>query len=75
MFNNWYKIKGISKEMYEVWKGELREDIVAWESGNDAHLRIKLNPISAFLLRRQMRKWNSKNVGCIQLIKLEECEA
>lgn len=70
----WYKITGIDREMFEVWKEDLREDILTWETGKEVNLRINLSVIGAFLLRRQMKKWNSNNVGCIKLIKLKECE-
>lgn len=75
MFKKWYKITGISKEMHEVWKKDMRDDLVTWEDSKGPHFRINLSIIGAFLLRRQMKKWNSDNIGCIRLIKLKECEA
>ena len=31
MFKKWYAIKGITNELFDVWKNDLRSDILWWK--------------------------------------------
>lgn len=60
MFEKWYKIVGLTKELAENWKGELRQDIIVWEENGNIEARIKLNPVEAIHMERLMKKNNKQ---------------
>lgn len=60
MFTNWYEIKGMTKELYEAWKDDLRKDIIIWEENGGIKAQINLNILEAFRLSRQMERNNEK---------------
>lgn len=60
MFEKWYKIVGLTKELAENWKGELRQDIIVWEENGNIEARIKLNPVEAIRMERLMKKNNKQ---------------
>lgn len=60
MFEKWYKIVGLTKELAENWKGELRQDIIVWEENGNIEARIKLNPVEAIRMGRLMKKNNKQ---------------
>ena len=69
MCTKWYKIKGISKELYEEWKDDIREDIVVREENGEYQFRIRLTRFEAFCMRRQIKKTNLNNPVCLRLEK------
>lgn len=60
MFERWYKIKGITKELFENWKNELRTDIITWEDGDGIEARIRLNWIEAKILEYRIKLNNNR---------------
>lgn len=60
MFVKWYKIVGLSEELAENWKEDLRDDIIVWKEGNDVEVRIRLNLIEALRMAYLMRKNNKE---------------
>lgn len=60
MFVKWYKIVGLSEELAENWKEDLRDDIIVWKEGNDVEARIRLNLIEALRMAYLMRKNNKE---------------
>ena len=74
MLGKWYKILGVSNELLEIWKDDLREDIVVWKKNDDVHLRIRLNWFEAFRMRLAMRRINLKQPVALRLVKLKKTE-
>lgn len=60
MFEKWYKIVGLSKELANNWKSELREDIIVWEENDKLEARIRLNPIEAIRMDYLMKVNNKQ---------------
>ena len=60
MFEKWYKIVGLSKELATNWKNELREDIIVWEENDKLEARIRLNPIEAIRMDYLMKVNNKQ---------------
>ena len=61
MFEKWYKIVGLTKELANCWRAELRQDIIVWEEKNgDIEARIRLNPIEATQMRFMMKRNNKQ---------------
>ena len=60
MFEKWYKIVGLSKELANNWKGDLRQDIIVWEENGKLEARIRLNPIDAIRMDRLMKENNKQ---------------
>ena len=72
MFNAWYSLRGVSRELFEEWKDVLREDILWWEdeTGN-VHMRIKLNIIESIKMRKDIRAFNElHDMTKLELVKL-----
>lgn len=74
MMGKWYKITGISKEVFESWKDNLRDDVIAWTKGDEINLRIRLNWFEAFRMRMCMRKINLHNPIVLGLERVGEEE-
>ena len=56
MFKKWYAIKGITNELFDVWKNDLRSDILWWkEPEEETQLRIRLPLIEAIKMRILIR--------------------
>ena len=72
MFERWYKITGLTKELLTGWDKDLRKDIIIWiEDNNVVQARIRLNPIEAFCMRRRMERNNEEqSYYKLQLIRL-----
>lgn len=72
MFESWYKITGLTKELLGSWGDYLRSDIIVWIGDNDViQARIRLNPIEAFHMSRRMKRNNeAQPYYNLQLIKL-----
>lgn len=70
----WYKILGISKDLLEAWKDDLREDVVVWEKNDDVHIRIRLNWLEAIHMRLSMMRINLKQPVALRLVKLKKTE-
>lgn len=72
MFESWYKITGLTKELLGSWGDYLRSDIIVWIGDNNVvHARIRLNPIEAFNMSRRMKRNNeAQPYYNLQLIKL-----
>ena len=72
MFNAWYSLRGVSRELFEGWKDVLREDILWWEDETgDVHMRIKLNFVESIKMRKDIRAFNELHVTTkLKLIKL-----
>lgn len=60
MFEKWYKIVGLTRELYESWKEDLREDIIVYEENGNVEARILLNPFEAIRLNLLMEDNNKK---------------
>lgn len=60
MFEKWYKILGLTRELYESWKEDLREDIIVYEENGNIEARILLNPFEAIYLNILMEDNNKK---------------
>lgn len=60
MFEKWYKIVGLTRELYESWKEDLREDIIVYEENGNIEARILLNPFEAIHLNLLMEDNNKK---------------
>lgn len=60
MFGKWYKIVGLSEELVNNWKEDLRKDIVIWKENDGIEARINLNPIEAAQMTYLMRKNNKE---------------
>lgn len=69
MEGKWYRITGISKEQYELWKDDLREDILVWRAGENMDLRIRLTWFQAIRMKLAMLRINMKNPIRLQLKK------
>ena len=72
MFENRYAIKGITNELFENWKNDLRTDILWWEfPGEDVQLRIKLSIIEAIKMKYLISKYNKEQAHCdLKLVKV-----
>ena len=72
MFNAWYSLGGVSRELCEGWKGVLREDILWWEDETgDVHMRIKLNIFESIKMRKDIRAFNElHDMTKLELVKL-----
>lgn len=72
MFESWYKITGLTKELLGAWGDYLRSDIIVWIGDNNViQARIRLNPIEAFNMSRRMKRNNeAQPYYNLQLIKL-----
>ena len=71
MFNKWYAINGITNELFDVWKNDLRSDILWWkESEEETQLRIRLPLIEAIKMRILIRQFNKKNMMSLQLVRM-----
>ena len=60
MFEKWYKIVGLTKELYEGWKDEMRQDIIVWEENGNIEARIRLHPFEAIYMNNLMEKNNKQ---------------
>ena len=61
MFSKWYAIKGITSEMYNEWKDNMRQDILAFEDGKGVvHIHIKLTLIEALWMRHLIYRNNKR---------------
>lgn len=60
MFEKWYKIEGITVELYNTWNKDLRKDIVIWIENNKLEARIKLGWFQAIRFKRSMSRNNKK---------------
>lgn len=60
MFEKWYKIAGLTKELADNWKDEFREDVIIWEENDKVEARIRLNPIEAIRIGKLMRQNNKQ---------------
>ena len=60
MFEKWYKIVGLSKELANNWKDDLRQDIIVWEENGKVEVRIRLNPIDAIRMDCLMKENNKQ---------------
>ena len=64
MFEKWYEIKGITPEMYEQWKDNMRTDVITYKKGNKVVVSMLLNPVEAYLVRKQIEQHN-KNANYV----------
>lgn len=66
MFKNWYKLTGVSNELFGQWKENLRNDILWWidESG-DVEMRIQLPIWAAAKMKRQIEEFNAVHEYCL----------
>lgn len=60
MFGKWYKIVGLTDELFEVWKNDLRKDVIIWKENGNIEARINLNPIQAIHMERLINKNNKQ---------------
>lgn len=60
MFEKWYKIEGINKKLADMWKADLRRDIIIWEENGIVEARIRLNPMEAFRMNHLMTENNKQ---------------
>ena len=71
MFKKWYAIKGITNKLFDVWKNDLRSDILWWkEPEEETQLRIRLPLIEAIKMRILIRQFNKKNMLSLQLVRM-----
>ena len=72
MFKKWYAIKGITNELFDAWKNDLRSDILWWkEPEEETQLRIRLPLIEAIKMRILIRQFNKKNLLSLQLVRMQ----
>ena len=72
MFEKWYAIKGITNELFDAWKNDLRSDILWWkEPEEETQLRIRLPLIDAIKMRILIRQFNKKNMLSLQLVRMQ----
>ena len=65
MFEKWYKLTGISKELFDSWKDDLRQDILWWEEAGEVQMRIKLPVWKALRMKKQIEEFNLLHENCI----------
>lgn len=71
MFEKWYAIKGITNELFDAWKNDLRGDILWWkEPEEEAQLRIRLPLVEAIKMKILIRQFNKKNMLSLQLVRI-----
>ena len=71
MFNKWNAINGITNELFDAWKNDLRSDILWWkEPEEETQLRIRLPLIEAIKMRILIRQFNKKNMMSLQLVRM-----
>ena len=72
MFEKWYAIKGITNELFDAWKNDLRGDILWWKEPEEeeAQLRIKLPLVEAIKMKILIRQFNKKNMLSLQLVRM-----
>ena len=72
MFEKWYAIKGITNELFDAWKNDIRGDI-RWckEPEEEAQLRIKLPLVEAIKMKILIRQFNKKNMLSLQLVRMQ----
>ena len=71
MFKGYYEIKGITPELFNEWKKDMREDILVWEKNGVVHAHIILSRIEAIWMQFQMRRFNKKqNSYQLQLVRI-----
>lgn len=63
-----YRIVGITPDMYEAWKDNLREDLIIYEKYGKTQIRIMLTWFEALIMRIRMIRYNLNN-SCV--LKLE----
>ena len=71
----WYRITGITEEMYEAWKDELRTDLIVWKEDDVVCVRALFNPLEALLMKVQMWFANKKCKTNFQLKELKGSQA
>lgn len=60
MFEKFYEIIGITPEMLNNWKDEMRKDIITWEQDGIVHAHISLTPLEALRMRYQIYRNNKQ---------------
>lgn len=60
MFEKWYKIVGLTEGLVNDWQNELREDLIIWKENDNLEARIRLNPIEAIRMGRDMKNYNKQ---------------
>ena len=72
MFNAWYSLRGVSRELFEGWKDVLREDILWWEDEvGKIHMRMNLNIFQAMKMKRDVKAFNELHSEMqLELVKL-----
>ena len=72
MFNAWYSLRGVSRELFEGWKDVLREDILWWEDEvGKIHMRMNLNRFQAMKMKRDVKAFNELHSEMqLELVKL-----
>ena len=67
-----YVISGITDQLAERWGKDFREDLKLYRNVEDKILaEIKLSFIEAIVMKREMKKYNSKNSCKLELIKVK----
>ena len=70
MLGKWYKITGITDELLEAWKSELRDDLIVYrDEYEQAQIRIRLTWLEALKMRFDMLLNNMRQPYCLQLVK------
>lgn len=70
--SKWYKLTGISTEMFEANKDNFNPELIIWVDGDMVQARIMLNWFEAWMLRRKIRQWNRKHESKFHLLELKE---
>ena len=75
IMRKWYRITGITEEMYEAWKEDIRPDLIIWKVDDVVCVRAILNPIEALIIKVQMWFTNRKCKTNFQLKELKGSQA
>jgi hypothetical protein len=62
-----YGVFGITSEMWNAWKGQLRDDLMVWFENNEIEARLKLTREEAKLAKQQIKEFNSNGAYNLQL--------
>lgn len=66
----WYRILGITPEMYKAMEGTFLDSIIAYMDGNNVHVTVPLTLFEASKLRREIKKFNQEKSEHLELIRM-----
>lgn len=66
----WYRILGITPEMYKAMEGTFLDEIIAYMDGNKVHVTVPLTLFEAAKLKREIKKFNQVSENKLELVRM-----